>query len=130
FALFQEAFERPELAQDPKHRDALWGYLKSAGISTLPFSRMAQMYPANSESVLGGLVGNPEFRLGTDFEKLMRRYKKAWTEKTIYPFVMPLETDMSQAMLEARSSEPRRQPGVSAVEQLALMEEEARKRKH
>ncbi|MDO8690941.1 MAG: hypothetical protein Q7R39_13180, partial [Dehalococcoidia bacterium] len=46
FALFQEAFERPELAQDPKHRDALWGYLKSAGISTLPFSRMAQMYPA------------------------------------------------------------------------------------
>ncbi|MDP2662920.1 MAG: hypothetical protein Q8R28_19570, partial [Dehalococcoidia bacterium] len=123
------AFEHPELAQDREHREALWGYLKSDSISTLPFRRVAQMYPTNSESVLGALVGNPKFRLGTDFEKLMRRYKKAWIEKTIYPSVIPLESDMSRSLLEAGSSEPRRQRGP-AIEQLALMEEEVRKRKH
>ncbi len=129
FALFLEAFERPELAQDREHREALWGYLKSASVSTLPFRRVAEMFPANCESVLGGLVGNPRFRLGTDFENLMRRYKKAWIKKTVYPFVMPVETDMSQALLRADNSESRQQRGP-ALEQLALMEEEARKGRH
>ena len=91
FGLFQETFERPELVNDRRHRDVVRGYLKSASVSTLPFRRMAQMYPSSCQVVLADVAGWADFNLERDFEKLLRRYKRKWMERTFYPSVLPVE---------------------------------------
>jgi hypothetical protein len=90
FALFEETFANPKLADNNRHRRIVHEYLKGDEITPLPFRRMAQHYPEGIDQAFQTLLRRPAFTWERDGEQLMRRHKPRYFETEPQPSLIPV----------------------------------------
>ncbi|MBI3977028.1 MAG: hypothetical protein HY331_02470 [Chloroflexi bacterium] len=110
FGPVQEAFARPELAADRRHRQAVLGYLEDPSISPRLFRRLAEQDPQRASRVFQQVLKQPGFSWERDGEALLRRSKASYFERPVLPGVTPISTRLALAQM-APSHGERARPG-------------------
>ena len=85
FQLFTALFSDPKLSTDEKYSNVIMGYLASDSISTLPFRKMIEMYPQNSQKVFASLFNKQNWSNEKDFDILMKKHKGGFLKKKPEP---------------------------------------------
>jgi len=102
FALVREAFEDPGRAANSEHRQAVLGYLEADGISALPFRRLAGADTGRASQLFQHLLKKPGFSWERDGEALLRKHKPWCFEANPLPPVMPLSSELAEALPSSR----------------------------
>jgi len=108
FGLVAEAFARPELAADRRHREAVLDYLKDPDLVPLPLRRLAEADPERADRLLAAVLRQPGFSWARDGEALLRRYKPRAFEEPVLPGVVPMGEAVARA--QRREAGDRRHP--------------------
>ncbi len=114
FALLEEAFAKPELIVDRRHREIVENYLEEPSFSPRVFERLAARDPARASRLFRRLLNQPDFDWQRDGEALLRRVKPSYYAEPVLPTVVPVNETLSrvaaQAPPEPARPAPRRVP--------------------
>jgi hypothetical protein len=99
FALVEEAFARPELAAESRHREAVAGYLEAPSISPRLLRRLADRDPERASAVFQQVLEEPGFAWERDGEALLQRYKASYFAHPVFPSVTPVSGALARAQL-------------------------------
>lgn len=75
FGRLQAAFADPELLDDERYREIVFGYLHDPDVSALPLRRVAERDHDRASAVFARVLGRSGFRWERDGERLLRQAK-------------------------------------------------------
>ncbi|HEY9840209.1 MAG: hypothetical protein ACAI44_20255 [Candidatus Sericytochromatia bacterium] len=89
YGRFREVFSQPGFRKNKQYRQILQAYLEDGNISSLPFRRMAERYPAQTAEVFKALLKRKKFDISKDLQALIRRYKPMEELTHLTPSTIP-----------------------------------------
>ncbi len=89
YGLVEEAFANPELAAERQHRAAIAELVKEPEVTPLVLRRLVVKYPDTADDAIRRALNLTRFAWEKDGERLIRRFKGDWSEKTHPPTPIP-----------------------------------------
>lgn len=89
YGRFQDLFTRPDFKQQKYFRPILNAYLDDPNISSLPFRRMAERYPAQTAEVFKTFIRRKRFDLKKDLPALIKQHKPMEELTHLTPSTIP-----------------------------------------
>lgn len=89
YGLIEDAFANPELAAERKHRVAIAELVKDPDVTPLALHRLVAKYPDTADEAIRRALNLTHFSWETDGERVLKRYKGDWSEKTHLPTPIP-----------------------------------------
>jgi hypothetical protein len=89
YGKFREIFSRSDFKKIKHWRQTIQGYLEDPAVSSLPFKRMAQEFPENTQAVFNALLKRKQFSFDADLPFLMKHYKPMEVMTHLTPAIIP-----------------------------------------
>lgn len=89
YGRFRDIFTQPDFRKNKSYRQVLQAYLEDANISSLPFRRMAERFPAQTVEVFKAFCKRKKFDLKKDLPALIRRHKPMEELTHLTPSTIP-----------------------------------------
>ncbi len=89
YGLVEEAFANPERAAERRHRAAIAELVKEPDVTPLVLRRLVAKYPDTADDAIRRALNLTRFEWEQDGERLIRRFKGDWSERTHLPTPIP-----------------------------------------